>query len=360
MKIVLATGIFPPDIGGPATYVATLAEELAVLGHQVTVVTYGSALLSRGRYELRHVSKNGGPLARWRRYATALREVSVGADVVEAFSSISVGIPLVLSRLRGPKLILRLGGDFPWERATDRGYSQSLKAWFAAPGPTARLLGPVLRRFDHLIFSTEYQRALYSQVYPGLPPATVIENALPSGVPVLHALHRPPRLLSFGRFVRFKNLPALARAMVILHDCELTFVGEGPAESSIRAVLAAHPPLRERIRFLPSAHGAEKQKIFAEHDLLVVPSLTDISPNAALEARSAGLPVLITRETGLSTRLTSGMVVLDLQTPDQIAAAIRSVLVSYPTLAAEAATTPESRPWSAVAAEHVAVFSRLA
>ena len=41
MKIVLATGIYPPDIGGPATYVSCLASEFSRLGMEVIVVTYG-------------------------------------------------------------------------------------------------------------------------------------------------------------------------------------------------------------------------------------------------------------------------------------------------------------------------------
>lgn len=40
MKIVLATGIYPPDIGGPATYAYHLAKEFTDRQHQVTVVTY--------------------------------------------------------------------------------------------------------------------------------------------------------------------------------------------------------------------------------------------------------------------------------------------------------------------------------
>ena len=39
MRILITTGIFPPDIGGPATYVPTIAKALAERGHQVTVLT---------------------------------------------------------------------------------------------------------------------------------------------------------------------------------------------------------------------------------------------------------------------------------------------------------------------------------
>jgi len=39
MRILITTGIFPPDIGGPATYVPLIAKALTERGHQVTVLT---------------------------------------------------------------------------------------------------------------------------------------------------------------------------------------------------------------------------------------------------------------------------------------------------------------------------------
>ena len=40
IKILIATGIFPPDIGGPATYADKLCQHLPALGCQVSVVSY--------------------------------------------------------------------------------------------------------------------------------------------------------------------------------------------------------------------------------------------------------------------------------------------------------------------------------
>ena len=40
LKILIATGIYPPDIGGPATYAYNLSRELTRLGHEVNVLTY--------------------------------------------------------------------------------------------------------------------------------------------------------------------------------------------------------------------------------------------------------------------------------------------------------------------------------
>jgi hypothetical protein len=79
-----------------------------VIGHSPRLAVY-------------QVSKQGGTLFRWWRYARMLRKIGRDADVVIAFSSVSAGVPLWMSRLKKPKKILRLGGDFLWERYTDGG-----------------------------------------------------------------------------------------------------------------------------------------------------------------------------------------------------------------------------------------------
>ena len=40
MRIFITTPVFPPDIGGPATYVPNLAKYLHEKGHKVRVLTF--------------------------------------------------------------------------------------------------------------------------------------------------------------------------------------------------------------------------------------------------------------------------------------------------------------------------------
>jgi hypothetical protein len=40
MKILIVTGIFPPEIGGPATYSDLLLRELMARGFDVKILTY--------------------------------------------------------------------------------------------------------------------------------------------------------------------------------------------------------------------------------------------------------------------------------------------------------------------------------
>src|SRR6185295_20380084 len=39
VRVAIVSGIFPPDVGGPATHAADLLEELTARGHPTTVVT---------------------------------------------------------------------------------------------------------------------------------------------------------------------------------------------------------------------------------------------------------------------------------------------------------------------------------
>jgi glycosyltransferase involved in cell wall biosynthesis len=377
MKILLATGIYPPDIGGPATYVERFAAGLVERGMEVTVLTYERLAdsderlapkedpfatrypLPATRWKVERVPL-GSPGIRWLRYAAALRRLGKGADIVYCFSSVSVGVPLILSCLRGPKRLLRLGGDFLWERYTDRGGDLGLAAWHER-GPVLREpMNGLLRTFDYLVFSTAFQERLYERSYTRLPLHSVVENALPSGVPVLHAPHEPLKLLFLGRFVAFKNLLSLVEAMRELPGCTLTLVGDGPMRAALEGKAAALPEdIRSRVTIRPPARGDDKRSTFDAHDLLVIPSSTDISPNAALEARAAGLPVLLTEQTGLSTVLTEGCVLRDLRTPQLIARAVKEVIEIYPQLAARAASPLPERGWDKVCEEHLTLFRGL-
>jgi len=363
MEIVLATGIYPPDIGGPATYVHALAEQLKSAGHVVTVVTYGTQDLGLRTKDLGNgwgvlvVSKSGGPLLRWWRYAQTLRKVAADADIIEAFSSVSVGVPLMFARLKKPKKVLRLGGDFFWERYTDRGGGKNLKEWYASVPRSKFITQKILASFDHVVFSTDFQKTLYRAQYR-LPGHSVIQNALPAGTPVLHAAHAPFRLLFMGRFEAFKNLPILLRALTFLPQCSLTFVGDGPVAAALH-LLVQELSLAGRVSFLPPQSGAAKARTMADADLLVLPSITELSPNVALEARAQGLPVLLTRGTGFGEMLTRGMVLRDVKTPEQLAQAIADVRSRYTEIAETAALPPPMRGWDTVAREHLQLFQSL-
>lgn len=367
MKVVLATGIYPPEIGGPATYVYHLAKGLKERGVKVQVIAYGEDggqqsarpfLGAADADDCLRISRKGGPIMRWRRYAKALKEYGADADIVYCFSSVSCGVPLWMAGLKHPHTMLRLGGDFLWERYTDRGGTLGLCDWYASQPKFKGMMNGLLKQFDEIVFSTRFQEELYGKFYVQLPLHAVIENALPTGVPVHHQPHTPFRLLFLGRFVPFKNLGSLVLALKDLPDVTLTFAGEGPLRHQLQSLVAAEG-LSDRVTFLLSQTGDAKQELFLDHDLLVLPSYTEISPNTALEARSTGLPVLLTAETGLSHTLTDGCMLRPLRSPLDIAHAVRESMENYETLADRASAPIPARTWDHVAEDHLQLFRNM-
>lgn len=356
MRIVIATGIYPPEIGGTATYAFELSRALRARGHFVTALAYGE-----GGDEVIGVSRSGNFFTRWRRYASALHKHASDADIVLALSSVSTGIPLMMAKLKKPKKILRLGGDFFWERYTDGGGRMSLQEWYASRFGFWRvvnsfLMPRILQSFDALVYSTAMQQAVHGSFSSHSTPSFVLENAVPSGSPELHTLHQPMRLLCVSRFVGFKNLESLIEAMSEIPQARLTIIGDGPLRDRLKE-LSTSLHLDDRIDW--KGVLSSPSSLFAEHDLLIIPSVTEISPNTALEARAAGLPVLLSEETGLSATLRSGMEVHPLRTSQDIARAILDIQQRFDSVARSAAAPPTPRTWSVVADEWISFLSSL-
>jgi glycosyltransferase involved in cell wall biosynthesis len=107
-KLLLATGIYPPDIGGPATYSKLLYEKLPAQGIAVWVLSFGS--VRRYPKAIRHV------LYMWK-----LLWLSRGVDCIYAQDTISVGLPAaIVSKITRKKLLLKIVGDYAWEQGVQR------------------------------------------------------------------------------------------------------------------------------------------------------------------------------------------------------------------------------------------------
>ncbi|MDP3710310.1 MAG: glycosyltransferase family 4 protein [bacterium] len=102
--LVIATGLFPPDIGGPATYSKTLSEELPKRGFDVKVVSFGL---------VRHLPKFIRHLA----YFLKICRAAWKSDIIFAQDPVSVGLPAMLAaKILRKKFILKIVGDYAWEQ----------------------------------------------------------------------------------------------------------------------------------------------------------------------------------------------------------------------------------------------------
>ena len=143
------------------------------------------------------------------------------------------------------------------------------------------------------------------------------------------------RILCFGRGdsedFSLKGFDIAAQAVAELTDCHLLFVGAADdklEETKNRFLECGISPSKLTLRsFLHSRECLKK--VLCEADLAVMPSRTEGFGLTALEALSAGLPILVSRKSGLGEALMKipfgSLFVIDSVDPEVWAKAIKNV-----------------------------------
>lgn len=98
MKVIIATPLYPPDIGGAAAYSKELARRLAS-EHEVTVVSYGRLPERVPGVRFVCIDKRQPVLLRLIAYTRALWKAAQNADVIYAENGASVELPAGLVAL---------------------------------------------------------------------------------------------------------------------------------------------------------------------------------------------------------------------------------------------------------------------
>ena len=107
-KILIATPLYAPDIGGPATYVKILERLLPQHNVSVAVVPFGTTI--RLPKIIRHIL-----------FGYHVYKAGKKADVIYALDPISVGIPsAIVAHILKKKFFVRIAGDYAWEQGVQR------------------------------------------------------------------------------------------------------------------------------------------------------------------------------------------------------------------------------------------------
>lgn len=301
LSVVVVTGIFPPDIGGPATHTADLAGELGRRGHQVTVLT----LTDEPR-----TSTAGGVVRYPRRWPWPVRMLAVAWWLVRRRRSYDVvyatgmhAEAVLGARLARRSVVVKIVGDPAWERASRRGLTDADFETFQAVGAgswAGRSMQWVrdwtVRRASSVVVPSDHLRSTVLRWQRGRGPSPTV---IPNGVVVPKALHDcrrrdllgPLRLLFVGRLVPVKRVDELLRAVAEIGGVELTIVGDGPEAGALHQ-LATSLGLRRRVRFSgPVAHEVVLEEL-AGADVAVLASSHEGLPHVVIEALAVGTPVV--------------------------------------------------------------------
>jgi glycosyltransferase involved in cell wall biosynthesis len=294
MKLLIATGLYPPDIGGPATYTVFLEQHAPQHGFELTVVPFTT--FRRYPVIVRHFL-----------YLFSLVRRARGCAVILALDTVSVGIPALLASFVTSKpLVLRVPGDYAWEQGQQRfGVTETLDQYRThtnhdmAVRVLAWLQNRVAMHARHVIVPSDYMKTVVhgwgvpseriTRIYSELKPfdSTGVEKKDGSDFVVTTA----------ARLVPWKGIAALIDAIVSLRTSgvpvNLTIIGDGVCRTELESQVHACKA-EGYVRFLGALERSELGKELVRSDVFVLNTSYEGLSHQLLEVMSLGIPIVTT------------------------------------------------------------------
>lgn len=317
-KIFIAADIFPPTMGGPATYSLNLAKSLHEKGYMVRVLTYGHLHQRKPKvdFKITKVSLRWPLLLRYFFYFIHLFFKSYNYDVIYAQGPVASGWPAFLvSQLTAKRLIVKVVGDYAWEQARlTHKTEQGIDEWQKKPKYKEIMVGKsrllitlqkkVVSLADKVIVPSHYLKktvigwgareeqveVIYNSV--ALPEAVKIsKNEVKEKIGVSGDV-----LVSVGRLVPWKGFDSLIKLMPDLlkinPDFKLIIIGDGPELKQYQKIIQ-NLNLIEKV-FLPGRLSQAKLLLyFKSADIFLLDTGYEGLSHLILEAMFCNLPVVV-------------------------------------------------------------------
>jgi glycosyltransferase involved in cell wall biosynthesis len=341
-KLLIATPIYPPEIGGPATYTKELAQRL-ISQYDIEIVTFGNTLSSPVFPNTKlHLIDNGSIMPiRLIKIFFKLILIIRNFDIVYVQNAMAAGLPvaIVCFMFRKP-FILKFVGDEAWERATQNKQTEKfLEDFLGQPEGNwkirffIKIQGFVLRRASIVTTPSQYLGEALVKNYK-LKSERVVTNYNASesddqmnGATVAKIPHQ---ILTTARLTKWKGVDGILEAIKILKvkysDIMCIVCGDGPELENLKCK-AKELNVEHSVRFLGKVSREETFKRRKESTVYVLNSTYEGLPHTALTSFQAGIPIVATDTPGTNEAVydeISGLLV-PVNSPELLARSIERI-----------------------------------
>lgn len=315
MRILIVSGIFPPDHGGPASYVPRIAKALIGRGHEVIgVVTLADDVTQRQMYPFPviMIPRKIPRLVRFLRTVKTIFFLGRKADIVYLNGLVFEGI-LATKLLRSGRVVVKVVGDLIWEKAQNGSTTaDDLDTFQIRRQPVLwellkRLQGWYTAKADAVVTPSKYLAAVVKRWGVSPERVHVVYNAVEVPVIDMAIVDEPKQydLVTVARLVPWKGLSELI-AVVARNGWTLRIVGDGPLAPDLKR-LVKQLNVIDKISF---AGQIPKEKVPSEirsASIFVLNSNYEGLPHIILEAKAAGAPVVATAAGGTPETIANGV-----------------------------------------------------
>ncbi len=317
-KILIVTGIFPPDIGGPASYAKAVADKLSD-EFKVSVVSYSSVRRfsedKNLKFKVVRVWRKNFWLFRHLAYFLKVFFRAKQNNIILSLSTLNGGITcLIASKFFRKKFCIRIVGDYAWQTAVLNKKTDLLIDDFqkSKKGGWIKILfwlqSFVCRKANKIIVPSEYISKLVQGwgvakdkirvVYNGadFKPAELSKEEARKKIGIAGNI-----ILSYGRLVPWKGFRMLVKIMpkllAINQFFRLVIVGEGP-ELKILQTMVKNMGLEKKVYLIGKQNKEQLAVYLAASDMFVLNTGYEGFSHEILEAMLAGAPVITTSAGG--------------------------------------------------------------
>jgi glycosyltransferase involved in cell wall biosynthesis len=316
-KIVFATGIFPPDIGGPATYIEKLANELVQRRFEVSVITFSDNKIEE-KYDFPVISipRKYPKVIRYFIYFLKLLKLAKNKDVIYSQNQTSAGFPSVLvSKILKKRLILKVVGDAAWESYANRvgGFDNieifQRKKYDFFTELIRKIRNFVVKNTDKIITPSHYLKGIISDWGVSNGKIEVIYNALRFSVDLDVSKEQAQDrievkgdvVLSIGRLCSWKGFETLIDIIPDLlkenPNFKLVIVGEGEERKSLEEKIKKLG-LENNVKLTGRVLHKNIPLYFKSSEIFILNSEYEGLSHVILEAMQTGVPIIVSNRGG--------------------------------------------------------------
>ena len=316
-RILILTGVFLKDVGGPPTLLKALNKELIEHGYKITVLTFGNKSEAKDYpYLIKTVSNNWPSFLKSFLYLIKGLVLGLKSDIIynqDLYTSGFTG--LIIKKILKKKLVTRFVGDSAWEVALNKGETTDdimdfqINKYSRLIERRKRIRKRILENSDKVIVVSNFLKKLAMEIGVLEENIKVIYNSIDFldiendlKVDLKKELNITGKvILTNARLTPWKGVDMLIKIMPQLikkyENIKFIIISEGPERKNLEK-LAVDLDIEEHVFFAGKVNRELVVEYLKISDVFVLNTNYEGMSHVLLEAMKVGTPIITTKAGG--------------------------------------------------------------